>query len=155
MYRNGEGLAVLIQFISYSNSFKEPEPKEAVERPGFLEIEYKYKNRPFCVIIPKKKIQPWNNWSVVAVMKNDKWIVKTGKIYYYSGPCKNFHGFGVCPRHISLKYEKMAFKYKNGAMIHVLSDEAITEKLKKTYEEFAAAAILAKSQEGEADANDT
>ena len=49
----------------------------------------------------------------------------------------------------------MAFKYKNGAMIHVLSDEAITEKLKKTYEEFAAAAILAKSQEGEADANDT
>lgn len=136
MVKNGEALAILTQFVSYANSFKEASPRRATEKTNFLEVEYKYGKRIFCITIPRKKMQVWNDWSDVAVMKNGTWVVKTGKIYYYAGPFKNFHGFAVMPKHISEKYEKLAFKLKIGGVIHVLPNEVITEKLKATYEKY-------------------
>ncbi len=139
MIRSGEGLAILTQFVSFTNSLKEASPRRATETQGFLEIEYKFGRRIFCILIPKKKIQPWNNWFEVAGLKpnsNSEWVKITGEIYYYAGPFRNYHGFALCPKHISGEYQKLAFKYKNGGVIHVEFDEVITEKLKTMYEQY-------------------
>jgi hypothetical protein len=125
--REGKSFILLTQLVTIANSIREKSPRNASDKGKNLNVEYKYGNRIYCILIPKRRPIPWTH---AGVFKAGQWVNKTSKIKYYSGPFRDFHGFPITPANISQKYEKISFIMDDKSRIQVMPNENIAEKLK-------------------------
>jgi hypothetical protein len=127
---SGESYILFARMITIINSLREQAPKRAIIKDRSINVEYRFGKRIYCIMILKK---PPMQWVHVAALENGEWTNKTGEMEYHAGPFKNFHGLALTPRHINPNYEKVAFRFEDNAIIHVLPDEIISRKLKQSY----------------------
>ena len=128
--REGKSFILLTQLVTIANSIREKSPRNASEKGKNLRIEYKYGNKIYCNIVPKKHPIPWTH---AGALKDNQWINKTSKIKYFSGPFRDFHGVPLTPSHISSKYEKLSFIMDDKSRIQVMANEVIADKLRSEH----------------------
>lgn len=129
----GEAYIFFARFITLVNSYGDRKPKPALDiSDRFLEIQYTHQGRKYAVMVLKR--EPLR-WVVSSALKVGQWVDRTKKIEYYAGPFRNFHGLGTTPKHISPKYEKLGFKFEDGAVLHVLPDQVILKAIHDFYKE--------------------
>lgn len=131
--KNGGSFILFSRFVNITNSIREKSPRFARLTSTTMKVEYKYGKRIYCIVIPRKEPM---QWIYAGVLKDGAWLNKTGKIEHFAGPFKNFYGLALTPRHISEKYEKLAFQFSNDLTIHIEPDEIIARKLKDGQVEF-------------------
>jgi len=128
---NGEAYIFFARVITFMNSAGQKNQKIARDVGRCLEIEYLHAGRKYAVMVFKKQPLPWLK---VAAKKNGTWIDKTDKVIYYAGPYRNFHGLGLTPHHISPKYEILAFRFADEAILHVKPDQVIVTAIRDFYQ---------------------
>lgn len=132
---NGEGYIYFTRLITAINNIRDKSPRYAKNKDTLIEIEYKFGRRRYGILVLKKNPLQWTQ---VGALKNGEWLDRTAKITYLAGPFKNFHGMGIAPKHISKKYEKLAFKFGDGTIIHVSHNDTIVPRIKAAYESIKA-----------------
>jgi hypothetical protein len=98
----------------------------------FLEIQYIHAGRKYAIMVLKK--EPLK-WVMSSAFKGGQWVDRTKKLEYYAGPFRNFHGLGMTPKHISPKYEKLGFRFADGAVLHVQPDQVILKAIHDFYKD--------------------
>lgn len=131
LIKNGEGLMILTKVITIVNSIRDKSPRFAGQKSKFITVEYKFGKRIYCIMVPIKETLPWVH---VGAFYDGQWNEKSAKITRYAGPFRNFHSLPLRPQDLSEKYEKLAFRFRDGAVIHVERNEIIVSKLKNEYE---------------------
>jgi len=126
--RDDKSYILFSRAVIMANSIRDKSPRYATIENRFLTVEYKFGNRIYKLIIPKRRPMTWVK---VGALKqgSDKFVNRTSKIEYFAGPFKNFHELPLKPRNISEKYIKLSFVFSNELRIHVNSDQPIYETL--------------------------
>lgn len=128
--RNGDSFIVFSRIVSAANSIREKTPRNARRKKTTMSVEYMHGQRIYCIMFP---IRTQIKWTAVRVFKNGRWEDKTSKIEHFAGPFKNFHSMPITPADISPKYQIMAFKFPDGSIIHVKSNEGILKTFKEKH----------------------
>jgi len=127
--KTGDGLIMLAKIITLINSIHDKSPKLARKRGNHMAVEYKQGNKIYCILVP---IREGLDWTHAAVYKNgvDEPLEKTAKIRHFAGPMGSFHSSPLRPMDISAKYSKIAFRFRDNAVIHVNADQVIVSILR-------------------------
>lgn len=122
-YIDGGGNFVFFsRVVEVANSFREPTPRQIRSTGLGLVHEFKFGKRLYGILIPKKAPL---KWTTAAGHKDDRWEDITGEMEYWAGPYKNFYGIPIKPCDVSDEYDKIAFAFPNGTVVHVMKKEVI------------------------------
>jgi hypothetical protein len=127
---NKEAYIYFSRLISYLNSLATSKKSPVSDHLNHIEIEFSYGKDCFGIILPKRNPLKWVE---VRALKNGKWVNKTNKLLYFAGPYKNFYGTAITPQQISDKYEKLAFGFIDGSIVHVQKNSPIMLSFKKFF----------------------
>lgn len=128
-YVQGGGSFVLFsRAVDVARSLREPTPRGARSENNHISLEYKYGQKIYTIIVPKKHPIKWR---AAAVYINGDWVDKTAELLYYAGPYRNFYEIPITPHHINKYWEKIGFFFDDDHIVKVSSNEIIINKLKK------------------------